>query len=385
MLKRASSPARDAAGSSPAASVRISSLVKSFGSVRAVSGVDLALPPGSLTSLLGPSGCGKTTLLRMIAGLEEPSAGEIEVNGRPMRDVPIHKRNIGIVFQNYALFPHKTVRDNVGFGLKYRGITGQEAETRVRRALEMVRLDGFETRLPSQLSGGQQQRVALARAVVFEPDLLLLDEPLSALDANLREQMRLEIKLIQRQLGLTTILVTHDQQEALAMSDEIVVMHEGRVQQKGPPAEVFRHPANQFVAGFMGQANILPATLAEASEAGTCRVSLVGGHVVDGRLGAGSAGALAPGDIVDLVIRSSEIGLSRRGVGCDGAIEGRVEDASFLGDDALYLVDLGSLKLKVSRRVSDEADAELLDPGTPVCIELRPSACTVLPRMETRS
>src|SRR5689334_1400261 len=216
-----------------ATAVDLKSVTLTYGQFVAVKDVDLAIAKGSFVTLLGPSGCGKTTILRSIAGLVSPTSGEIVVAGRRINDVPIYKRNIGLVFQNYALFPHKTVADNIAFGLKYRDVPRADIARKVKRALDMVRLPGVEKKLPSQLSGGQQQRIALARAIVIEPDVLLLDEPLSALDANLREEMRTELKIIQREVGITTIFVTHDQEEALAMSDRIVVMNHGLIEQNG--------------------------------------------------------------------------------------------------------------------------------------------------------
>ncbi|MGA6926094.1 MAG: ABC transporter ATP-binding protein, partial [Desulfosarcina sp.] len=214
-------------------------IIKRFGDVLAVEEMDLEIEEGSLVTLLGPSGCGKTTLLRMVAGLEEPSAGDIFIKGKRINDTPIHKRNLGMIFQNYALFPHKTIFDNVAFGLKYRDVTRDEIHEKVAHALEMVRLPGVEHRMPSQLSGGQQQRIAMARAIVIEPDVLLMDEPLSALDENLREEMRREVDNLQKMLGVTTIFVTHDQREALSMSDKILVMKDGRKQQEGTPESVY--------------------------------------------------------------------------------------------------------------------------------------------------
>ncbi len=225
--------------------VALTGVTLSYGDYVAVDRVSLEFPKGAFVTLLGPSGCGKTTILRSIAGLVQPTAGDIHVAGRRINDIPIHKRNIGLVFQNYALFPHKTVFDNIAFGLKYRNVERSVQAAKVRRALDMVRLPGVERKLPSELSGGQQQRIALARAIVIEPDVLLLDEPLSALDANLREEMRTELKIIQREVGITTIFVTHDQEEALAMSDRIVVMNHGKVEQTGTPETVYRQPASR--------------------------------------------------------------------------------------------------------------------------------------------
>src|SRR5210317_1954432 len=219
--------------------------------------MDLDVEEGHLVTLLGPSGCGKTTLLRMLAGLEDPTEGDIYIKGVRVNDVPSHKRNLGMIFQNYALFPHKSIFDNVAFGLKYRDVPKDEARKKVTRALEMVRLPGVENRMPSQLSGGQQQRIALARAIVIEPDVLLMDEPLSALDENLREDMRREVGNLQHMLGVTTIFVTHDQREALSMSDKILVMKAGRKQQEGDPEAVYNEPTNHFVADFLGHSNFI--------------------------------------------------------------------------------------------------------------------------------
>ena len=244
------------------AAVQLADLTKHYGQAAAVDRLSLNIEPGELVALLGPSGCGKTTSLRMIAGLVQPSSGEIFVNGRSITRVPVHKRNIGMLFQSYALFPHLTVAQNVAFGLEMRGIRRRAATQRVREALDLVQLGGHEDRLPSQLSGGQQQRVALARALVIEPAMLLLDEPLGALDKSLRESMQVELRLLQRRLGVTTVMVTHDQDEALTLSDRIVVMRQGRLEQVGSPAEVYQHPTSRFVAGFLGLSNFFQVTIA---------------------------------------------------------------------------------------------------------------------------
>ena len=234
---------------------------KTFGPVIAVDGVSLTVAPGEFLTLLGPSGSGKTTTLMMIAGFESATAGEIMLDGRPLTRVPPYRRNLGMVFQHYALFPHMTVYDNVAFPLRTRGATRTETNQRVAEALDRVHLPGYGARFPAQLSGGQQQRVALARALAYRPPVLLMDEPLGALDKKLREQMQLEIKHIQRELQLTVIYVTHDQEEALTMSDRIVVMRHGRVVQLGPPEDLYERPADQFVADFIGQSNFLVVTV----------------------------------------------------------------------------------------------------------------------------
>jgi putative spermidine/putrescine transport system ATP-binding protein len=237
--------------------LRLEGVRKSYGHVLAVAGVDLTVQEGEFFTLLGPSGSGKTTLLRLIAGFEHPDSGLIELAGRDVTGVPPHLRETNTVFQDYALFPHMTVAENIGYGLRVKGIARPERRERVERALAMVRLAGLDNRRPNQLSGGQRQRVALARAVVNEPEVLLLDEPLGALDLKLRQEMQLELKRIQQQVGITFIYVTHDQEEALTMSDRMAVMSNGRIEQIGPPVEVYERPATEFVAGFIGISNLL--------------------------------------------------------------------------------------------------------------------------------
>ena len=254
------------------ASIQLEGLTRRYGAQVAVDGVTLNVPDGELTILLGPSGCGKTTTLRMIAGFVEPSAGRIAIAGRDVTREPPWRRNIGLVFQSYALFPHLTVSENVAFGLRRRGVAEADIRARVARALELVRLGSYGARMPRALSGGQQQRVAIARAVVIEPDVLLLDEPLSNLDAKLREDVRRELRALQRQLGITTLMVTHDQAEAMALGDRLVVMSEGCVRQVGTPEQVYRQPADRFVAGFVGRCNTLPGRVDGATfvtDAGT--------------------------------------------------------------------------------------------------------------------
>jgi putative spermidine/putrescine transport system ATP-binding protein len=235
--------------------VRLDELSKRYGAHLAVDNLSLTIEPGSMLALLGPSGCGKTTCLRMIAGLVQPSGGEIYVDGKRITATPVHRRNIGMLFQNYALFPHMTVAENVAFGLEARRLPRAETATRVAGALQLVQLTGYADRMPAQLSGGQQQRVALARCLVVEPALLLLDEPLGALDKSLRESMQVELRALQQRLGITTIMVTHDQDEALTLADRIAIMHRGRLEQLGSPAEVYQAPASRFVAGFIGVSN----------------------------------------------------------------------------------------------------------------------------------
>jgi spermidine/putrescine ABC transporter ATP-binding subunit len=241
--------------------LRLQGISKSFGSVQALRETDLDVPPGALMALLGPSGCGKTTTLRVIAGFEASDTGAVLIDGRDISDVPPNRRNLGMVFQNYSLFPHMTVGENIAFGLKMARAGKAETERRVTDILRLVRLAGFEDRFSHQLSGGQQQRVALARALVTNPKVLLLDEPLGALDKNLRESMQFELRQLQRKLGITTILVTHDQEEALTVSDLIAVMNHGRILQVGTPTEVYEKPNSRFVSEFLGTSNLFAATM----------------------------------------------------------------------------------------------------------------------------
>ncbi len=240
------------------AAIKLDQVTKTFdGRVMAVDAVTLDIAAGEFFSLLGPSGCGKTTSLRMIAGFEHPDSGRVHVGGKDITDLPVHRRDMGMVFQSYALFPHRTVAENVAFGLRLREVPKPEIERRVAAALAQVALTGLETRKPGQLSGGQQQRVALARALVVEPPVLLCDEPLGALDRKLRQQMQFELKELQKRLGVTLVFVTHDQEEALAMSDRIAVMNGGKVEQVGTPTEIYERPRTRFVADFIGEINIL--------------------------------------------------------------------------------------------------------------------------------
>jgi iron(III) transport system ATP-binding protein len=313
------------------AGITIRGLSKSFGAnaeIAAVNDIDLEIKDNSFVTLLGPSGCGKTTTLRLIAGYIIPDHGTIEVDGRQLSSagavVPPESRGMGMVFQNYAVWPHKTVFENVAFGLRVRRVATDDARKRVAKVLELVNLTGFETRYPNELSGGQQQRVALARSLVVEPEILLLDEPLSNLDAKLRERMRWELKALQRRTGITFVYVTHDQAEALALSDQIAVMHQGRLQQFGSPREVYARPANRVVADFMGLVNLLSGkvTAADTVVAGplTLRLSL--------------PRDLRVGDSVDVAIRPEDIRL-----GGDG-VPARVEEQSYLGNLSEYHVAL---------------------------------------------
>jgi len=351
--------------------VELRGVVKRYGDLTAVHSLDLRIAEGSFVTLLGPSGCGKTTTLRMIAGLESPTAGDIHIKGRRVNDVPIHKRNLGIVFQNYALFPHKSVFDNVAFGLKYRDVDRPTIRSRVREALELVRLPQTETRLPSQLSGGQQQRIALARAIVIEPDVLLLDEPLSALDANLREEMRVELKRIQRELGITTVFVTHDQAEALTLSDRLVVMSEGWKEQEGSPEEVYNRPVTRFVADFLGNSNLLEGEVAARIGEGARVVLDDGGEIVvaDGH-------ARAPGDRVQVVVRAEKVMLGDAAdVGADASVfEGTVATVDYLGLSARYFVTVDGRQLQAINPIEEHPYRE----GDRVRVRIRARDCVIL-------
>src|SRR5436305_295238 len=291
-------------------------LSKRYGVQIAVAGATLDVADGEFLVLLGPSGCGKTTTLRMIAGLIEPSGGAARIGGTDVTYLPPWRRNTGMVFQSYALFPHMTVADNVAFGLEMRRIGKSEIETRTREALRLVRLEGYEARLPRQLSGGQQQRVALARALAIRPDVLLLDEPLSNLDAKLREEVRIEIRELQRQLGLTTIMVTHDQEEALTVADRLVVMADGEIRQIGSQRDLYERPADRFVAGFVGRSTFLDGRVTAPGEFET-----VGGLHLKCRAGAPGAAAL--------VLRPERLHLG--GTNLDNRLPGKVEFVSYLG------------------------------------------------------
>ena len=340
-----------------------------YGAVVAVDGLNLDIRRGSFCTLLGPSGCGKTTLLRCIAGLVAPRSGDIWISGRRVNDLPIHRRNIGLVFQNYALFPHKNVFDNVAFGLKYRQVDRESMKRRVAQALEVVRLPNVEQRLPAELSGGQQQRIALARAIVIKPDVLLLDEPLSALDANLREDMRMELKTIQRELGVTTVFVTHDQEEALAISDQVVVMNRGRIEQVGNPESVYRHPQSRFVADFLGRPNVFAAEVLDAGVDGL-RLRLANGAV----LTVTGASTLCAHCRVDVVIRADRLKVEPKDAPRRvNTVHGRVASVSFLGATAAYVVEANGIAFKAIVPLA----GGMLDRGAEVQVSVRPEDCTL--------
>lgn len=355
--------------------VEFRGIMKRFGKVTAVEKIDFDIEEGSLVTLLGPSGCGKTTLLRMVAGLEDPTEGDIYIKGKRINDTPIHKRNLGMIFQNYALFPHKTIYDNVAFGLKYRGVSKEEAREKVSRALEMVRLPGVENRMPSQLSGGQQQRIAMARAIVIEPDVLLMDEPLSALDENLREEMRREVDNLQQMLGVTTIFVTHDQREALSMSDKILVMKDGSKQQEGDPLSVYNEPVNHFVADFLGHSNFITGEIVEVNEAHV-KVKIETGDL----LIADNKGKFGMGDKVELVVRAQRFDLFSvdefTAQDNMNSFEGIIKDRSYMGGEVSYFIELGSGR---EIHIISMMRTRIYETGERVSVEVAPHHCHLIP------
>jgi mannopine transport system ATP-binding protein len=310
--------------------VSIEGVSKAYGPVLAVDGVSLAAQAGEFVSLLGPSGSGKTTLLMMIAGFELPSAGAIRVGAGDVTYVPPNKRDIGMVFQKYALFPHMTVAQNIAFPLRMRKVERREIARRVEASLALVRLEGYGARLPSELSGGQQQRIAVARALVFEPPVLLMDEPLGALDKKLRTEMQIEIKSLQQRLGVTVIYVTHDQEEALTMSDRVAVMSGGRLAQIGSPLELYEDPKTPFVADFIGKMNFLHGEYLGSDTAGAM-VRLPGEIRLAARSLNGSAGLFTAGKTVKVAVRPERLRLAARGEGGSFAIPATVEAAIFVG------------------------------------------------------
>lgn len=298
----------------------LQNLQKRYGGARAVDNVSLSISPGEFISLLGPSGSGKTTTLMMIAGFEMPDSGQVLLDGKDITRLPPHRRELGVIFQNYALFPHMTVAENVAYPLRMRRVGRAEIESRVNRVLDQVHLNSLASRYPHQMSGGQQQRVAIARAMVFEPPVLLLDEPLGALDRKLRQHLRSEIKTLHKEVGKTMVYVTHDQDEALAMSDRVAVMHEGRIRQVSTPQDIYRRPADLFVASFVGEVNLIPVKLKSG--------------VVYGPAGERLSAAKRPDADMDatLCVRPEHLRLERTAVESPVGFQGRIVDVTFVGD-----------------------------------------------------
>jgi putative spermidine/putrescine transport system ATP-binding protein len=345
--------------------VSVKNVGMTFGTVHAVKNASFDLPKGRFLTILGPSGSGKTTLLRMIAGFDRPTSGEIFISGRPVSAVPAHQRAIGMVFQKLALFPHMTAAENVAFPLKMRRHDARTIPQKVEQYLELVRLGGYGARRINELSGGQQQRVAIARALVFEPDLLLLDEPLAALDRKLREEMQLEFRRIQKELGVTTINVTHDQREALVVSDEVIVMNGGEIQQKARPVDTYRAPSNAFVASFIGVTNFIEGKVVEVAS-GDVTIEAEGvklpGRASDERLVVGSPSAGA--------VRAEQIRIAARDARLDGlstVVEGKVVDCIFEGERVVYEVRVDALGGMLMRVFDHDPETHLqFGPGDEV-------------------
>ncbi len=342
-------------------------MTKRFGSVIAVDEMDLEIVDGEFFALLGPSGCGKTTTLRLIAGLEFPTTGSLRIFGDEVGTLPPNKRPVNTVFQNYALFPHMTVKENVGFGLRMQGVSKDQIGSRVRDAIGLVHMDGMEHRRSHQLSGGQQQRVALARALVNSPKVLLLDEPLGALDLKLRQAMQTELKGLQREIGITFVFVTHDQGEALAMSDRIGVMDGGRLLQVGTPEEIYSQPSNRFVADFIGQTNLLDAMVTDHET-----VTLANGVRIP------AASQVAPGARVGVSLRPEQTVLHRRGEAPPHhtSVDGHIEEITYQGNALVYRVVFEWISLDV--RVENRPGASHAGVGEQVTVSWDPTAVTVV-------
>jgi iron(III) transport system ATP-binding protein len=360
--------------------VEVRGLTKRFGAETAVAGIDFDVPEGHFVTLLGPSGCGKTTTLRCLAGLERPDAGDIVIGGEyvvsPDRGiwVPPEQRNLGMVFQSYAVWPHLTVFDNVAYGLRVRGLGRSEITARTREALKLVGLEGFAERFATRLSGGQQQRVALARALVYNPRVLLFDEPLSNLDAKLREQMRLELTRLQHDLGITAVYVTHDQSEALVMSDTIIVMNHGRILQQGTPEAIYAEPLNRFVADFIGVANLLPVRVVQpAGSTGVTVVEAAWGSCP--RLYCRDHTALAAGSEAAVAIRPEDIVLSTVApTTAENVLTGQVRETIYLGNVLDCRVDIEGQEFRVQLRHDEEFPQD-----TDVYLVCPIDACRCLP------
>jgi spermidine/putrescine transport system ATP-binding protein len=352
--------------------IALVALSKHFGDALVVNSIDVGITGGEFFSLLGPSGCGKTTTLRMIGGFERPSAGQIMLDGHDVAEVPAYRRDVHTVFQSYALFPHLSVADNVGFGLRRRGISKSESRRRVTDALAMVQLDEFGGRRPAQLSGGQQQRVALARALVLRPAVLLLDEPLGALDARIRKALQHELKAIQQEVGITFVYVTHDQEEALTMSDRIAVMNGGRIEQIGPPSEIYEDPATTFVAEFLGVSNLMTAVCTEtATTAAGCAVR-VGEFDLRADRGEVSAGADCK-----LVIRPERVVLEPYGTPGTNRLAAMVEQTIYVGSQLQLIVRLPHGE-QLQAMIPNDGREFTFEQGTPVSVHLPPRALRVM-------
>jgi iron(III) transport system ATP-binding protein len=349
-------------------------LVKIFGggeqAVTAVDHVSVRVREGELVTLLGPSGCGKTTTLRMIAGFELPTSGEIFIDGEPVKSVPPNQRPTTMVFQNYALFPHMTVEQNISYGLRIHRQSRESVRERVAAVMRLVGLTGLGDRPPAQLSGGQQQRVSLARSLIMEPKVLLLDEPLSNLDAKLRVATRLEIRKLQQRVGITSVYVTHDQEEAMTLSDRVVIMHRGRIQQIGTPAEIYAHPNNRFVADFIGKANFLEGKVTSLSAGDMLELEIMGRPVVAARAGA----RFSVGQRVLLVVRPESVELGPKAA---DALAGTVRDSVYLGSQMMYEIEVDHTLMHVE--IANPQEHTIYRPGEEVSVSFHARSLHVLP------
>ncbi|MBY3031091.1 ABC transporter ATP-binding protein [Rhizobium leguminosarum] len=352
-------------------SLEMKNIQKFYGPLQVVKDFNLQIQPGEFVTFLGPSGSGKSTALKMIAGFETPTSGDIFLGSRSIVELPAYERGIGMVFQNYALFPHMTVAENVAFPLTVRKSTRAQIESSVARALRLVKMEQYSGRYPNQLSGGQQQRIALARAIVFNPSILLMDEPLGALDRNLREHMKIEIMRIQKELNMTVVFVTHDQDEALTMSDRIAVINEGRLVQVDDSKTLYGRPRNRFVASFVGESNMIPCRV-DVIENGAGRVTLAGNTP-----GAAQLSGQIDGDHGWMFVRPEHVEIDFRSVGANlpNALDGVVENALFLGEMTRYLVRCGDETITVKRQNRGQAH---FSGGTPVTVSWKAEDCKVL-------
>jgi ABC-type Fe3+/spermidine/putrescine transport system ATPase subunit len=353
--------------------LELDNLTKEFGDLVAVEDVSLSIEEGSFVTIVGPSGCGKSTILRSITGLETPTSGEIRLEGDSILELPPYRRNIGLVFQDYALFPHKTVFENVAFGLKMRGASEDEQRERVEQMLEMVNLEGYQEKYPKECSGGEQQRIAVARAIAFDPDLVLMDEPLSNLDKNLRTSIRSELRRIQAETGVTTIYVTHNQNEALSLGDKLAVMNDGRLEQYDEPEAVYRNPETRFVADFLGRSTELTGTYRSRDGAG---VADLDGSV---EMQVSDDDDLADGDPVSLFLRDEKLKLANGASPDVNALEGTIESVDYRGRDVNYFVEVEGLGETVQvSHIPDESSGEFHAVGDSVQVYIEPENVTCL-------